>query len=547
MKSSKILPMSASGLKIVRKRFILLTLFGISLLNLPAQVAINTTNNPPHASAMLDVTATNKGFLPPRVLEAARPVSPATGLMIYQIDGNNPGYYYYNGSEWMQFGLAANEFWKANGLYDIYFYDVNGHVAIGRTDADNHGLNVKNYIGTKAAVRGTDEFGTAVYAEGMLGVLNFTGSGDNPMHLPVDVFNIGVLGIKSPNGLTGAGVYGWNKDDNYYNYGGIFVADGKSGSSTINNHGLYARADSGDVNYAGVFKGRVVIEGNDGTTGAKDSTSTLLTSWVNHSWATDTRAIYGKSTPQAGWGIGVYGEGGYIGVRGFANSTTYNGWGYGVYGEAEGSEVGVRVGVYGTASGGGSNWAGYFNGNTCILGDLRVGSNYAANGYMLSVSGKIACTEVLVEEPQNWPDYVFSTDYALMSLPELEKHITTENHLPGIPTASEVEENGISLGEMQRKLLEKVEELTLHLIEQNKLITNLQTEVDSLKKENQAIKKDLKQTKGSQLEPLQPSQPNKIKSPAPGKTQPVPPTLAKPVVKPTEGPSPTTTIPGKVK
>jgi hypothetical protein len=467
--------------------------------------------------------------------------------MIYQIDGNNPGYYYYNGSEWMQFGMAANEFWKANGLYDIYFYDVNGHVAIGRTDADDHGLNVKNYIGTKAAVRGTDEFSNTVYAEGMLGVLNFTGSGDNPMHLPVNVSNVGVLGIKPPIGLPGAGVYGWNKDDNFFNCGGIFVADGKSASTTIINHGLYARADSGDVNYAGFFKGRVFIEGNNGATGAKDSTYTLLTSSVNHSWATDTRAIYGQSTPQPGWGIGVYGEGGYIGVRGFANSTTYGSWGYGVYGEANGSETGTRVGVYGTASGGEDNYAGYFNGNTCILGDLRVGSDAAASGYLLSVSGKIACTEVLVEEPGNWPDYVFSTDYTLMSLPELEKHITSENHLPGIPTASEVEENGISLGEMQRKLLEKVEELTLHLIEQNKLISNLQTEVDSLKKENQSIRKDLKQTRSSQSEPLQPPKPNKINTPAPGKTQPVPPTPAKPLVKPAEVASPTPPQPGKTK
>lgn len=544
MKSSLILPLLTSGLKNVRKRFILLTLFGISLINVPAQVAINTTNNPPHASAMLDVTATNKGFLPPRVLEAARPVSPATGLMIYQIDGNNPGYYYFNGSDWMQFGLVANEFWKANGYYDIYFYDPNGHVAIGRTDADNHGLNVKNYIGTKAAVRGTDEFISTVYAEGMLGVLNFTGSGENPMHLPVDLYNIGVLGIKYPNGLTGAGVYGWNKDDNYYNYGGIFVADGKSATSTLTNHGLYARADSGDVNYAGFFKGRVVIEGNNGSTGAKDSTSTVLASLVTHSTSTDTRAIYGKSIPQPGWGIGVYGEGGYIGVRGFANSSLYNSWGYGVYGEAGGNEVGVRVGVYGTAGGGQTNWAGYFNGNTCIVGDLRVGSDVGANGYLLSVSGKIACTEVLVEEPGNWPDYVFSTGYTLMSLPELEKHITTENHLPGIPTATEVEENGISLGEMQRKLLEKVEELTLHLIEQNKMISNLQSEVDSLKKENQSIKKDLKQTKGSQVEPIQP---NTTKSPVPGKTQPVPPTPVKPAVKPAEVTAPIAPIPGKTK
>ncbi len=99
---------------------------------------------------------------------------------------------------------------------------------------------------------------------------------------------------------------------------------------------------------------------------------------------------------------------------------------------------------------------------------------------------------MLVQATSSWPDYVFSENYELMSLPELENSIKINKHLPGIPSAREVEKNGISLGEMQTMLVEKVEELTLHLIDQNKLITDLQQEVKALKAENEANKHSIK-------------------------------------------------------
>jgi len=80
-----------------------------------------------------------------------------------------------------------------------------------------------------------------------------------------------------------------------------------------------------------------------------------------------------------------------------------------------------------------------------------------------------------------WPDYVFGKDYKLMSLFELEQFITKNKHLPEIPSAAEVEENGINLGEMQGKLLQKVEELTLYIIEQQKQMQELQKQIDELK------------------------------------------------------------------
>ena len=87
----------------------------------------------------------------------------------------------------------------------------------------------------------------------------------------------------------------------------------------------------------------------------------------------------------------------------------------------------------------------------------------------LSVNGNIRAKEVKVEAT-NWPDYVFEEGYKVGTLEELEKYIKTNKHLPEMPTAKEVAANGIELGEMNKKLLEKIEELTLHLIEKDKKI-----------------------------------------------------------------------------
>jgi hypothetical protein len=114
-------------------------------------------------------------------------------------------------------------------------------------------------------------------------------------------------------------------------------------------------------------------------------------------------------------------------------------------------------------------------------GRVGIGTSSPATGYALSVYGKAVCTEVLVDAVANWPDYVFGKDYKLMSLSEVEKSIKENNHLPGMPSASEAESNGVLLGEMQKKLLEKVEELTLYTIEQEKQINELKKNYEELK------------------------------------------------------------------
>lgn len=96
----------------------------------------------------------------------------------------------------------------------------------------------------------------------------------------------------------------------------------------------------------------------------------------------------------------------------------------------------------------------------------RVGINTSSPDYTLDVNGTIRAKEVLIEA--GWSDFVFEEDYNLISLEEIERYIQKNKHLPDIPSAKEVQANGVSLGDMQPKLLQKIEELTLYMIELKK-------------------------------------------------------------------------------
>ncbi|HKK40328.1 MAG TPA: hypothetical protein VJ949_12980, partial [Cryomorphaceae bacterium] len=216
--------------------------------------------------------------------------------------------------------------------------------------------------------------------------------------------------------------------------------------------------------------------------GEAGSTEIVINAEGNYTGGnSDVRALNGNSVIAPGYGYGVYGTGGYMGVRGVANSTTYSGTSYGVYGSASGT-AGTRIGVYGFASGGTTNnWAMYASGDSYVSGDLRVGNQSEVSGFRVSVDGKMICEELKVQLSQDWPDYVFADDYSMMNLNDLEEFIKTENHLPGVPSASEVEAaDGIMLGEMQRVTVEKLEELTLYILELKKENDQLKERVEAL-------------------------------------------------------------------
>ncbi|BFP41769.1 hypothetical protein FGF1_26140 [Flavobacteriaceae bacterium GF1] len=123
---------------------------------------------------------------------------------------------------------------------------------------------------------------------------------------------------------------------------------------------------------------------------------------------------------------------------------------------------------------------GHYNRRMRILGNGNIGiGTVNPNGWKLAVNGNIRAKEIKVET--GWSDFVFHDDYILPTLQEVEKHIEEKGHLKDIPSAKEVAENGIFLGEMDSKLLQKIEELTLYTIQQEKKIKKLQEENQKLK------------------------------------------------------------------
>jgi hypothetical protein len=111
--------------------------------------------------------------------------------------------------------------------------------------------------------------------------------------------------------------------------------------------------------------------------------------------------------------------------------------------------------------------------------------------YRLAVRGKIAATDFNVVASGSWPDYVFDPSYKLRSLEETEAFIKANQHLPNIPAAAAIEKNGLELGDMQKRMMEKIEELTLHLIEANKALKEFRSsstqEIELLKQQVQML------------------------------------------------------------
>ncbi|HEY0029315.1 MAG TPA: hypothetical protein VGC65_01055 [Bacteroidia bacterium] len=119
-------------------------------------------------------------------------------------------------------------------------------------------------------------------------------------------------------------------------------------------------------------------------------------------------------------------------------------------------------------------------------GNVGIGTELLSNpnNYRLAVNGSIGAKEVKIETSSTtWPDYVFDKDYVLLPLNELDAYLKKNNHLPDIPGREQVKtDNGVYVGEMQVKLLQKIEELTLYLLEQNREFEKIKIELELLKK-----------------------------------------------------------------
>jgi hypothetical protein len=376
----------------MKKILYLLLLICAAGLQLEAQnIGINATGALPHASAMLDVSATDKGMLIPRMTTAQRTAiaTPAKGLLVF--DNETTSFWFYNGAAWTELiapasGSTSN--WTLNGA-NIYNNNV-GNVGIG-TNTPATKFTIQTGINTTGwthvgRVNGIDSI---VAGEAIGGVSTAIGAfSEHTLRLVA-----GALG-RIQVYPTGAVVIG---DNNAPSVGRLTV------KTTNNADGISHIGENGNI-----LKTRM------GGTSA---------------------------------GIGTFSN---THMRIFANSI---------------SAITIT----------GSN------------GNVGVGIDFPVNKF--EVNGTIRSKEIIVEAI-NWPDYVFDKKYKLPTLNEVEKYIDQNKHLPNIPSAAEIEKNGLHLGDTQKKMIEKIEELTLYLIKANKNLEKamndiiiLQTKLTSLQNE----------------------------------------------------------------
>ena len=409
---------------------------------------------------------------------------------------------------------------KTNNQVRMYF-KTNGDVGVG-TSTPTSKLHVNGVI---TATGGTSTNWNSAFAWGnhaLAGYLssfteidpqvganstNFVSKWDGSALVGSNIYNLGSNFGLNTSTMIGAANF-VVQSPNTSSYGGMYINQTGTGLRPFYGYAVnsgsscWTTFDQASGNWEVYNSGSHLYLENDGdmrlgsTTTTTDSKLEILgksasTSSVANITGTyvgnfDAKGINSTFISNPGYGYGVYGTGGYMGVRGFADASTYAGSAYGVFGSASGT-TGTRIGVFGTASGGTENWGGYFS-TKVYASEMRVGTTSGATGFIACIGGKLIAEEVRVELQASWPDYVFADGYNLMPLEQLKKEINQHKHLPGIPSSAQIEEQGgVDLGAIQTKLVEKVEELTLYIIQLKEQNDKLQATNEKLQVRMTAI------------------------------------------------------------
>lgn len=189
-------------------------------------------------------------------------------------------------------------------------------------------------------------------------------------------------------------------------------------------------------------------------------------------------SVFATSGDEAGGGGAIYARGDFA-IHGVAYNT---GGGFG--------SVAIRgEGGFGGTGGwfSGESYAGRFDGFVSVNGNMSV-----VNGILMAprieVSDLLYSKEIRVKLPP-FPDYVFDSAYTLMPLKKLEEYINANKRLPNMPTAEEIAQDGGNVGELQVKQMEKIEEITLYILEMNKRLEKLEAANKELKGQVEKLKK----------------------------------------------------------
>ncbi|HEY6191394.1 MAG TPA: hypothetical protein VI215_03615 [Bacteroidota bacterium] len=234
---------------------------------------------------------------------------------------------------------------------------------------------------------------------------------------------------------------------NITRYGAEIQATGPWNGTGATNIGLHVNASGGTINYGAIIEGGNV---GIGTTSPTALLHTVASGSQSASYTGNllTNVATSSATNAVKYGVEIQSTG------------TWNGSGA--------SNIGLHV----MATGGANNYAARFD------QAVGIGANPCSTD-MLAVNGQVHASSYITNS--TFCDFVFDQGYKLMPLEEVEQHINADKHLPGIPSAREVEEKGLNLGDMEVKMMQKVEELTLYVINQHKELKRLQKENEALK------------------------------------------------------------------
>lgn len=401
----------------------------------------------PHASALLELKSNAKGLLLPRMLnlELLNISNPAKGLLLYDSSSNRMRYY--DGTAWKT--VLDNSYWSRNLVFNTVF-NVNDdigigtnspndklHVSGGNTRITNGNLIVDNAGGSTVQLRlgGADK-----------GFLDLEGSdvriGTSPGN--TNDFIIRMNGINRMF-MTSAGDMGL----------GVFPSQKLTVGGNANVKGdlfLNATGPQVQLQNSGVDIGFMQTSGSNFRVGTNSSNTTG--NFVVRVNGGDRAIVNPEGTLHLTGGVDASLTGnGYLMIGNPASSNIV----------VDNNEIVARSN--GTAS-------------SLILqndgGSVRIGNVAVPAGYKFAINGKMVCEELKVKlASSGWPDYVFDKNYRLKSIKEVERFIEQNSHLPGIPSAAEVERNGLEVGDMQKRMMEKIEELTLYVIELQKQIDDL--------------------------------------------------------------------------
>ncbi|MFM7855404.1 MAG: beta strand repeat-containing protein, partial [Flammeovirgaceae bacterium] len=334
-------------------------------------------------------------------------------------------------------------------------------LALGTT-ADKNGATFINSIKSAAA---TPAFGDLVINQNG-GLFGNVGIGKTP----ASGYKLDVNGTINATGLLVNGVDMTVGSSIWSRTGNSIVAQGSSaGAFTVNLRSVTAGdvilALSSNTGGSAIIRASkygtevkpLVFQTNDAERMRIDGNGNVGIGTSNPNSDSKLNIYNGGSSTQVTIGNPSTGSGGFTGLL-MGTSADTNGFGYVEAVKSSGSAYGDIIL---------NRWGG------------NVGIGTTLTDAKLTVKGVIHTNEVKVDLSVQGPDYVFEKDYNLMSLEETKAYIDANKHLPEVPSAKEMEKNGVQLGEMNLLLLKKVEELTLHLIEQNK-------KLDEMKKENEA-------------------------------------------------------------